>query len=647
MPEFHSVRFKIIAAVLLQTCLICVALFLVGKDRYANYKKLQVASYQALIEEKTDYLAETLHSLQANVRELALMGELLLAESPASLDRVAQFAVSQNFQIQKAAIGGGIWFIPYLFGKNRELACFYAFRKDNAVIFDPGFASKEYYYPGQSWYQSAMRAFIGASGPNRRKVVWSSAYVDAGGSHSLMTTASAAILDADGGIAGLATIDWSLRDIASGISSISPTHGSFTLLADVSQGVILSRSDQHDETSVSGASGTPSWFDPDAPRQRTIRIAGADYFSFARKFDNGMMVVVNVPEDELFHSLHRGLIATLISVLCVMLAASALIWFILNRFINRPVTRLCLAAEAVGAGNLDAIVPLDCKDELASLSRSFAAMAANLKQHIAHIESITAEKGRIDAELNIARDIQAAMLPAVFPARGDCALSALMRPAREVGGDFYDFFFVGENRLAVVMADVSGKGVPAALFMAIARTLVRNCLQSCADPGAAFTSANVQLCENNTACMFVTAFAGILDLRTGEFLYANAGHNPFYLCSPADSAKAVKMPSGLPLAVMPDATYATCANRLLPDSSIFLYTDGVSESVNPDGEFFGQQRLEEALSAASACLPTEVARFLADILARLERFAGDSCQNDDITMLALSWMPAAQGQEKK
>lgn len=643
MAEFHSVRFKIIAAVLLQTCLICLALFLIGKDLYANYKKLQIARCEAMVEEDTAYLAETLHSLQTNVRELALVGELLLSEAPDSLDSVAKYAVIQNFQIQRAAVGGGIWYIPYLFGQNRELACFYALRKENSTVLDTGFADRNYYYPGQGWYLDAMRAFVGANGRNRRKVVWSSAYVDAAGACSLMTTASAAILNSDGEIAGLATIDWGLDDIAREIASIRPTEGSITLLADVSHDNILSLSaHEHEQCMLADDLNSLRWFDADAPPQRTIRIDGNDYLSFARKFDNGMMVVVNVPEKELFYTLNRGLLVTLISLLCVMFVASALIWTILNRFINQPVMQLCRAAEAVGAGDLDAIVPLGSRDELGSLSRSFADMAANLKKHIAHIEVITAEKGRIEAELNIAHDIQAAMLPTVFPDRADCALATVMQPAREVGGDFYDFFFVEENRLAIVMADVSGKGVPAALFMAIAKALVRNCIQTCADPGAALTAANIQLSENNTTCMFVTAFAGILNLRTGEFHYANAGHNPFYLCEAGASTKIVDMPPGLPLAVMQDTEYATCTLRLLPNSVIFLYTDGVTEATNSAGEFFGQKRLEATLAACAACLPHDLSRFIADVMAGLAIFACAACQNDDITMLALGWTPDSQ-----
>ena len=648
MAILTSIRSRIVIAVLIQTCLIGLVLFVIGKDLYANYKKLRIAQCHVMVKEKTDELAGTLHSLQANVLELALVGELLVSEDPSLRDRQAEYAVVQNFNAQKDALGGGIWYIPYFFGGKRELTCYYAYKKDNAAIFDPDFSKRAYYYPQQNWYRDAMRAFANEKEKDRRKITWSPAYVDSAGACSLMTTASAPIITPAGEIAGLATIDWSLDDLAKKMASIRPTDGSATVFADVAHNVILSASGRHrDDCRPAEPLGVLPWFDAHAPEERAIHIDGAAYLSFTRKFDNDMMVVVNVPENELFHALNRGLLATLLTLICAMIAASVLIWSMLNRSINKPVTRLCRAVREIGSGNLDARLPADQGDELGALARAFTGMAANLKKHIAHIEAITAEKGRIDAELNIARDIQAAMLPSAFSERDDCALSAVMRPAREVGGDFYDFFFLDDHRLAVVMADVSDKGVPAALFMTIAKALVRNCIQSCGDPGAALSMANSRLCENNAACMFVTAFAGIMDLGTGGFEYANAGHDPFYLCEPGGGVRLVRLKPALPLAAMPDTSYETCGLTLSPGSGIFLYTDGVTEAADPDGVFFGSRRLEDALEARVRLFSRNLSEFIAGIMTRLEAFTRKAPQNDDITMLALAWKPQyppAQGE---
>lgn len=639
MAILTSIRSKIVLAVLVQTCLIGIVLFVIGKDLYANYKKLQIARCHAIVKEETDKLAGTIHSLQANVLELALIGELLISEEPSSRNRLAEYAVVQNFSNQKDALGGGIWYVPGFFDGKRELTCYYAYKKNNTAVFAPDFSGKDYNYPDQEWYRDAMRVFSDVKERLRRKAVWSPAYKDAAGACSLMTTASAPVLNLAGEIAGLATVDWSLDDMAEEIASILPTAESSTVFVDIVHNVILSASGRHQgDCRLANPLTSLPWFDPNAPGERTILLDGIAWISFARKFENGMMVVVNVPENELFHALNRGLIATILVLFCAMFGASVLIWIMLNRFINQPVARLCRAVEEIGKGNLDATLPAGQAGELGSLARAFALMAGNLKKHIAHIENITAEKGRIDTELNIARDIQAAMLPSVFPERDDCALYAVMRPAREVGGDFYDFFFLDAHRIAVVIADVSDKGVPAALFMAISRTLVRNCIQSCGEPGAALSMANSRLCENNSACMFVTAFAGILDLLTGQFHYANAGHNPFYLCETGE-AEPVHVKPALPLAAMPDTAYETCCLPLQPGSGLFLYTDGVTEAAATEGNFFGSGRLEAALSACMRFFPHDLSGFIAGIMARLETFTHASRQNDDITMLVLAWKP--------
>jgi sigma-B regulation protein RsbU (phosphoserine phosphatase) len=188
----------------------------------------------------------------------------------------------------------------------------------------------------------------------------------------------------------------------------------------------------------------------------------------------------------------------------------------------KPVIELSSGAEIIGAGNLDHMLNVRTGDELEALSDAFNSMISNIK-------SITAEKERIGAELNIATQIQASMLPCIFPAfpdRKEFDVYASMLPAKEVGGDFYDFFLIDKNKLAVVMADVSGKGVPAALFMVISKTLIKNNAQAGKSPDEVLETVNNMLCENNDANMFVTVFLGVLDIPDGKFTYANAGHNP-------------------------------------------------------------------------------------------------------------------------
>ncbi len=635
---------------LFHTFLVGIFIFLIGKDIYSSYKNLQIAECRAMVEDETDKFADILQSIKTNALDLALIGELLLNEHFTSPDRIANYAVIKNFRIHNIATGGGIWYLPYMFGKERELACFYAFKKGDSIILDPSFSTQDYFYPNQNWFLNAMQYFSDDQGKNLREVVWSPAYTDTAGTYALMTTASAAIIKPNGEIAGLATIDWSLAAIAKDIANIRPMQGTITALVDVPNNVVLSlNTPASNEYQQLLPLSTLPWFHPNAQKEQSVRINGEDYLSFARKFDNGMMAIVNVPKRELFHTLNHGLILASLSLLIVMFGVTALIWSLLHRFINKPVAKLCHAAREVGSGNLDISFTSFSQDELGSLSKSFATMVASLKEHIMHIEAITSEKSRLATELHIARDIQRAMLPSTFLSQQNCSLSAVMEPATDVGGDFYDFFFIEEQLLAIVIADVSGKSIPAALFMAIAKTLLHNCIQNCHDAGAALTAANTQICENNSACMFVTAFVGILNLESGEFSYSNAAHLPFYLLEnnkDFKSVKSIQSESSLPLGVMMNAAYKTYHIRLSPGATIFFYTDGVTEAINTDGKFFGTEELEATLSDNIPYSLSDLSKFLDSIKMRLATFTQNASRNDDITMLAVSWLPMRPGQEK-
>jgi sigma-B regulation protein RsbU (phosphoserine phosphatase) len=248
-----------------------------------------------------------------------------------------------------------------------------------------------------------------------------------------------------------------------------------------------------------------------------------------------------------------------------------------------------------------------------------------------------AEKERIGAELNVATQIQASMLPCIFPAfpeRGEFDIHASMRPAKEVGGDFYDFFLIDENTLAVVIADVSGKGIPAALFMVIAKTLIQNTALSGKRPEVVFGIVNRMLCENNEAGMFVTAFLGYLDLCGGGFTFVNAGHNPPLIKRAGKAFEFLKARPGFVLAGDESTYYIQQEIELNPGDELFLYTDGVTESANPQNELFGDSRLVNTVNIAGRLALPE---FMEQVGLEIDAFAGGAGQADDITMLALRY----------
>jgi sigma-B regulation protein RsbU (phosphoserine phosphatase) len=301
----------------------------------------------------------------------------------------------------------------------------------------------------------------------------------------------------------------------------------------------------------------------------------------------------------------------------------------LSNSITAPIISLSKDAKIISDGNLDHALDVKTGDEIELLAESFNYMIKNIKQ-------ITSEKERIGAELNVATKIQASMLPRIFPPfpdRKEFDIYASMLPAKEVGGDFYDFFLVNKDTLAVLIADVSGKGVPAALFMVIAKTLIKNNAQDNKHPQEVFETVNNILCENNEENMFVTAFMGYLDIPTGKFTYVNAGHNP-PLITQGNSFQWLKVKPGFVLAGMEKILYREDETVLKPGDTLYLYTDGITEAVNPEQELFAEHRLIKAANAYKDC---GIKEFAVSIKNEIDRFAQDAKQADDITMLVLRY----------
>ena len=250
--------------------------------------------------------------------------------------------------------------------------------------------------------------------------------------------------------------------------------------------------------------------------------------------------------------------------------------------------------------------------------------------------AITLERSRLKTELEVATVIQRSLLPPItdnYPGRAELELAASMDPAKEVGGDFYDFFFVDKDKLAFVIADVSGKGIPAALFMATSKTAIQNCVRDCASLSEAVMTANDSLCSNNTAEMFVTAWIGVLDILTGKLNFVCAGHNPPVLVS-GGKADFIKLRSGLVLAGMSGVKYREHSLELKKGDRLFLYTDGVTEAENDSHTLFGEERLAACLQNAGSRSADEI---IADVKAAIDEHVNGFDQFDDITMLCISY----------
>ena len=322
--------------------------------------------------------------------------------------------------------------------------------------------------------------------------------------------------------------------------------------------------------------------------------------------------------------------------------------FFVRKMVTKPVGKLTAFTQEITKTGTFENQHIDIKtgDEIESLSQSFNFMLAELENYIANLSKVTAEKERIGAELDIAKHIQASMLPCIFPAfpeRKEFDIYATMEPAKEVGGDFYDFFMVDDTHLAIVMADVSGKGVPAALFMVIGKTLIKDHTTPGRDLGKVFTEVNQLLCESNSEELFITAFEGVLDLVTGEFVYVNAGHEMPFICKAGGDFEPYKIRAGFVLAGMEGMKYRAGSTRLEPGDKIFQYTDGVTEATNLKNELYGMNRLGAILNKVKGGTPNDI---LPAIKKDIDEFVGDADQFDDITMLCLEYKARMENNEE-
>ena len=266
----------------------------------------------------------------------------------------------------------------------------------------------------------------------------------------------------------------------------------------------------------------------------------------------------------------------------------------------------------------------------------------SFKRFIENLKRETEAKERIESELRIARDIQASMLPRTFPPfpdRTEFEIFALMEPAKEVGGDFYDFFFVDKNKLCFLIGDVSGKGVPAALFMSISKTLLKNEALRGLSVKDVVDRVNNILCPDNQLCMFVTVFCIIMDLTTGEMEFSNGGHNPPLICGNGRCFEFINVPKGCVLGAIENSKSGSGKITLRPGDMIFLYTDGVTEAMSPQNELYSEARLKDALAKLTEKSVTEIAQVMRE---ELRSFAQEAPQSDDITMLVLKYYGKSQ-----
>jgi sigma-B regulation protein RsbU (phosphoserine phosphatase) len=333
----------------------------------------------------------------------------------------------------------------------------------------------------------------------------------------------------------------------------------------------------------------------------------------------------------------------LVFICFILIGAVVVVARRVSGIITAPIQELENGVKIIGEGNLGFRLNIHSGDEIEELAGSFNKMTTDLQNYIRNLTETTAAKERIQGELKVATDIQASLLPRIFPPfpdRPEFDIYAIMDPAKEVGGDFYDFFFIDDRHLFFVIGDVSDKGVPAALFMMVSKTLLKTEALRKGSPAEILAGVNNLLYPDNETMMFVTIFCAILDTETGELAYSSAGHNPPLYCPDGAAPQFMTVPPGLVAGAMADSTYSNRIMQLRPNDIILLYTDGVTEAMNSAAMLYGEERL---VSAAYLRKTDCVHDFIASLREDVLRYTDGAKQSDDITMLALRFLGGSTG----
>ena len=358
------------------------------------------------------------------------------------------------------------------------------------------------------------------------------------------------------------------------------------------------------------------------------------------------VLAVDISINEIRDTLVKYVFIVLVGMIFLIAVFLTALYSWLKKRIIVPISKVKTAAQAFVISSHGQTDPekiqfedpqIVSEDEMQALSEAFVTMAADLKEYMRDLLAETKEKERISTELSLATEIQANMLPCIFPAfpeRTEFDIYAMMHPAKEVGGDFYDFFLIDEDHLALVIADVSGKGVPAALFMVIAKTLIKNQALTGESPAQILRSVNEQLCEGNEAELFVTVWLGIIQISTGKGIAANAGHEHPVIRRKDGKFELVIYRHSPAVAVMEGMNFREHEFELYPGDTLFVYTDGVPEATDSQNNLFGNERMLNALNKNPDAKPEEL---LKNVKEEVDLFTKEVPQFDDVTMLGIKY----------
>lgn len=658
LPTFRSLSARLTFWVMLTVMIVTVIIALIVS--YISSSAVLMGTKEN-VQSRMEIANQHINSVLVGV-EVAVANTIPEVENSLSNPDKMYGVVRRLLELNPNIIGSTVAFEPNYYPSKGKQFSPYAYRDIDSTVLTKQLGSNDYEYHYMDWYLIPKLL---------KRNYWSEPYYDKGGGEQMMTTYSRPLFDASGNIYAIITADVSLewltelvtesdldfnqrvlnikdqeRDaqwaILEGDSAFFYHHAytyiigkggayithplrdrilneSYFILADVTADTIDNRIGYD---MIDGKTGM----------EAVDRDGTKFYINYAPIERTGWSMATVIPAKLIFT---RSMIFGGI-VVAVMLIGLAILFFICHHIlirVTKPLTLFAKSADEVAQGNLNASLPqILSHDEMKRLHDSFAMMQTSLKEQMEELKQVNETKGRIEGELNAAKDIQMSMLPKLFPAypdRDDIDIYGQLTSAKEVGGDLFDFF-IRDDKLFFCIGDVSGKGIPASLVMAMTRSLFRNIANHESRPEKIVSLINEAMSDGNDSNMFVTFFLGVLDLQTGQLHYCNAGHDWPYIVG--NGITELKSDPNLPVGTFSDTVYCLEEYRMPEGTILFMYTDGLTEAQDSQNNLFGDQRIVDVLQTGGSCK-----EIIAKMTEAVHKFVGDAEQSDDLTMLAIQY----------
>lgn len=589
----------------------------------------------------TNQLRSTVHSIEAVMNSIEATVRTLSFEVGENIDdgevlyRITRECLRSNQDICGCAIA-------FEAGRYRGKSDFspYSFYGEDGAIESKDLHTEDYDYKLMDWYQ--IPKLLG-------REYWTDPYYDEGGAEVMMTTFSCPLYDENGEFFAVITADMNLRWLSDYILSIKPYENTVTWLVASNGAFVANPNPEHimNYTIFTNPiiEGNEEQIDlikevmSEGQGTMTLEMPFGRTFMVYAPLKNGWPIAILCPFKDVFKKAIQ-MNFLLLMVTSLGLFALFVLCLITIRRLTRPLSDFSDSAISIARGDFTAPLPqIKTRDEMWKLRESFSIMQNSLVQRIEELKNATAARERIASELNIAREIQLAMVPDGSCESDRIRLKALMNPAKAVGGDLYDYF-EKDGHFYFCVGDVSGKGVPASMVMAITRSAFRYVAGLIPEPENIMKEINDSLSDNNETNLFVTLFIGNLDLETGIMKYCNAGHTPIYVVTAGGEVTGPDEEKNIVVGVFSGYEFKGQEIRLSPGSALFAYTDGITEAENADKELFGDAALKQALSDAGSVEPAEL---VDSVIGRVASFTAGAEQNDDITVLSFLYRDGSAG----